>query len=338
MNSAQNSAIATHFELLCNQIHLDKVISVLGVKNIPKKQTLKGRNKKLDNVSKANFLFMELQSRDHAWDVLLDALRIANQSDLADLLSTTAELENLCEIIARKYIKDECETIPQVWEDFVEVTELPFANENLQIVELNDGHTTQIIIEPSDYKYLTKMNNRIFLIEGDPGIGKSTYVNKIALDWANNHPLLNETFNYVLIVSWANITKKNWKNSIIEAFGKKLNPDSLQNLFKSNKVLIILDGYDKKPRKNVLDKITANIDPITGDSISARLLITTRKSHVKDFGDIKNKTWLRILGFDKRSAASFIKVGVLEWAIFVKKGIKNYIAQIYSVQKFNTVT
>ena len=141
-----------------------------------------------------------LQNKDHAWDAFLDALIAANQSYLADLLKASLQLEYsldaaigkrrvegqtvldplyqaLQQQLRQNIIKD-CEIIRQAWEDYLPVTSLALAFQKLQIIGTNGCRTKEISID--SYDYLMDRSQRIFLIEGDPGIGKSTYVNKIA--------------------------------------------------------------------------------------------------------------------------------------------------------------
>ena len=94
MNSAQKSAIQTNLAQLCNEIDVHEVIHILRVKQILTKDTVQRINKESDDKSKVLFLFDLLQSRDDGWEALLDALKEANQSNLAELLINSLPFEN----------------------------------------------------------------------------------------------------------------------------------------------------------------------------------------------------------------------------------------------------
>ena len=124
----------------------------------------------------------------------------------------------------RQYIQEDCEIIRQAWDDYLPVTKLALAFQKLKVIETNGGRTFEKNIDCDDYSYLTDETTRIFIIEGDPGIGKSTYVNKIALDWANGHQMLNETFDFVVTVSWQHLDETNWQNRLFRRLEVKLMP------------------------------------------------------------------------------------------------------------------
>lgn len=344
MNPAQKAAIETNLAKLCDEIDVDEIILILRLNRTLSKRIVQRIQKESNDESRALFLTDYLKTRDDGWTALLDALRQAHQSHLADLLNRCLELESERETAAkepqpnrppeptstifdlkqlqsnlRENIKEDCEIIRQAWHNNLPVTDLTLTYQEIKLTETNGGRTFERNIKCEDYSYLRHPTIRIFLIEGDPGIGKSTYVNKLAMDWANQHPMLNETFDFVLVVSWIKLDERYWKKSIISAFGNEMNEDSLRDLLKSKKSLIILDGYDENPMKQVLQEITSKYDPTTKDRMSMAVLITTRGSHVEDFKKFYNKIWLRILGFDEKSATSFIKVGLLESTIFLKQ-------------------
>lgn len=91
-----------------------------------------------------------------------------------------------------------------------------------------------------------------FLVYGIPGIGKSTFARKIALDWARGKKEILKKFDLLLMIPLRNVCDSTtFRNILIEA---KLFPaedqryiDSLNRyiLDHQDKVLLVLDGFDE---------------------------------------------------------------------------------------------
>ena len=109
----------------------------------------------------------------------------------------------------------------------------------------------------------------IVLVEGSPGMGKTTFCLKIAHDWANKATLQVDSFpqfEVVLLLKCRDI-----HGDIIEAIDTQLLPESKKNakaikkelidyiedFHNQEKVLIILDGLDELPKmsENCVDKL-----------------------------------------------------------------------------------
>ena len=337
MNLEQRSLIDNNCDQLCNDIHHMELLQIFQIKQILSAESIQMINTEPTEKATNLLMFKILKTTDNSWDALLKALIAVKQSYLAEILDKNATQTYLAEMLEnevankklrverhnskvvlnplyqplqkqlRQNIIEDCEIIRQVWHDYLPVTKLALVFQKLQVMETNAGRTLSNNIDSDDYKYLADPSCRIFLIEGDPGIGKSTYVNKIAMDWANQHKLLNETFDFVIKLSCNNL-ENNWRESIVQDFGAETNitANYMCQLLESNRTLIILDGYDENPDKQQLQQVTAKVDSTTGRRMAARLLITTRGTHVNHFINF-DLTWLRILGFDEKSAANFIE-------------------------------
>ena len=112
------------------------------------------------------------------------------------------------------------------------------------------------------------LDDIIVLVEGSPGMGKTTFCLKIAHDWANKATSKDDTFpqfEVVLLLKCRNI-----HGDIIEAIDTQLLPESKTNIeaikdffdyiedfHYQKKVLIILDGLDELPKmsENCVDKL-----------------------------------------------------------------------------------
>ena len=100
-----------------------------------------------------------------------------------------------------------------------------------------------------------------FLIEGDPGIGKTTYCQKLAYHWVTSRKDWNEPFPKIALVLL--LRCHDIKSNLWEAIDEQLLPDDIDkeckgNLFKfiresQFRVLFILDGLDEAADHGAID-------------------------------------------------------------------------------------
>ena len=157
----------------------------------------------------------------------------------------------------------------------------------------------------------------IVLVEGSPGMGKTTFCLKIAHDWANKATLQVDSFpqfEVVLLLKCRDIC-----GDIIEAIDTQLLPESKKNaeaikkelidyiedFHYQEKVLIILDGLDELPKmsESCVDKLLQRkIFPfcyVLATSRQERGIVVRKKV---DFDML-----LQIEGFKKEDAFSYIR-------------------------------
>ena len=106
----------------------------------------------------------------------------------------------------------------------------------------------------------TKGEDVMTLVEGSPGIGKTTFCLKLAHDWANQNTATTFTspsFEFVLLLKCRDID-----GDIMEAIIEQLLPkdieqntkemllDFLRDIHNQERILIILDGLDELPEKS----------------------------------------------------------------------------------------
>ena len=105
-----------------------------------------------------------------------------------------------------------------------------------------------------------------FLIEGDPGIGKTTYCQKLAYYWVTSRKDWNEPFPKIALVLL--LRCHDIKSNLWEAIDEQLLPDDIDkeckgNLFKfiresQFRVLFILDGLDEAADHGAIDVIISH--------------------------------------------------------------------------------
>ncbi|MGZ6298664.1 MAG: NACHT domain-containing protein, partial [Parachlamydiaceae bacterium] len=179
--------------------------------------------------------------------------------------------------------------------------------------------TYETIFEPKEAITLEKLFNldplkeaseKRVVIQGAPGIGKSTLCHHIAYQWAKKE-LFNE-FDYLF---WLPLRRLNTKiypsgqDSLVNYLSKECDLDQtvvedfLNNKNLRKKTLILLDGYDElspeatNPEEGDLYKILEHLKKFPN------VLMTSRPQAISDF---KRVCDLEILGFDNRGIEEYI--------------------------------
>ena len=169
--------------------------------------------------------------------------------------------------------------------------------------------------ELADYKKLFRNldKNRMILIKGNPGIGKTTFSRKMIHDWANNkwtEPELNSIILMFLITlkyidrdqSIENMIKQQHK--CLE-LNKDITTDILTEiLMKCGKeCLVILEGYDEIP-----DNFNKNLQLVVENRSyrNCHFLITSRPNAVESLEDHMSSI-ASIGGFSKENTRKYIE-------------------------------
>jgi len=162
---------------------------------------------------------------------------------------------------------------------------------------------------------LEKGEDVMTLVEGSPGIGKTTFCLKLAYDWANKNTATTFTFlnfDFVLLLKCRDID-----GDIMEAINEQLLPedieektrkkflDFIKDIHNQERILIILDGLDELPQKS-----KHHVDKLLDRRILpfCYVLATSRQ----EIGiEVRNKfafdILLQIEGFTERDAFEYIR-------------------------------
>ncbi|XP_074609102.1 uncharacterized protein LOC141863461 isoform X3 [Acropora palmata] len=147
---------------------------------------------------------------------------------------------------------------PLLWDDAVK---LPLENvyTRLKIVSRWKPGSDTDEVNPCDiFGVLKKDDDPMVLIEGSPGIGKTTFCLKLAYDWANQSSVANfPEFELVLLLKCRDID-----GDLTEAITEQLLPNDisedirktffhfLNDIHNQERILVILDGLDELPEKS----------------------------------------------------------------------------------------
>ena len=149
------------------------------------------------------------------------------------------------------------------------------------------------------------------LIEGDPGMGKTTYSQKLAYDWANKQNEWDASFPEIEVLLL--LRCNDIKSSIWEAIDDQILPEDIdekakETFFKyikenQSKVLLLLDGLDEADpceQDIYLSLVTCKLLSACHVVITARHEVGQKVSRYCD-------TLWEIVGFTKEDSKSFIR-------------------------------
>ena len=165
----------------------------------------------------------------------------------------------------------------------------------------------------TDYCDIFKGNRRKpnpdrILVYGRPGIGKSTFAQKISIDWARGKKEILKKFDLLLIIPLRNVCDSETFHDMLQA--ARVFPAEDQKLTESlysyilehkDKVLLVLDGFDEYSAGTP----SPVFDIWKGDELRECIVILTtrpiRGDEVKRFSDVQ----FQIKGFDTAEIKEF---------------------------------
>ena len=150
---------------------------------------------------------------------------------------------------------------------------------------------------------------RTVLIEGEPGIGKTTYCQKLAYDWANGQETDASfpTIKLLLLLKGRDMSSDIWEAVDDQLLPKDIEEEAKEKFFKyiranQSQVLLVLDGLDEAP---------SNLTKMFSDLVESRelpkcpIILTSRHEGGVNVSKYCN-TLLQIVGFAKENSRSFI--------------------------------
>ena len=148
------------------------------------------------------------------------------------------------------------------------------------------------------------------LIEGQPGMGKTTYCHKIAFNWAKERKG-GESFPDVLLVlllKCKDINFRLWEAIDDQLLPREVNEEEKERFFtfirdNQSKVLLVLDGLDELPRS----ELSIYKEIIQGRVLPESYLVVTARHEVGMTVRECCHTLLEVEGFTKTDAKNFIE-------------------------------
>ena len=224
-------------------------------------------------------------------------------------------MPSIVERIRQLYKRREGRLVPFPWCDELDFnlndifTRLKIVNKEKTRGKLTDDEITNMtaIFRP----HPDCQKPRILLIEGEPGMGKTTYSQKLAYDWANKQDEWDTSFPSIEVLLL--LRCNDVKFGIWEAIDDQLLPDDIDEQAKENffkyirenqaKCLLLLDGLDEADSF----KLDMYYSLVQSKLLPAcHIVITSRHEVGKKVRPYCDALW-EIVGFTKEDAASFIR-------------------------------
>ena len=151
---------------------------------------------------------------------------------------------------------------------------------------------------------------RTVLIEGDPGMGKSTYCQKLAYDWAMKQEEWDESFpeiDFLLLLNCRDIKTDIWEAIDDQILSEDFDKEAKEWFFKfirenQSKVLLVLDGLDEVDSRNVDMYINLLKSKVLAN---CHVVITSRHEAGKMVRRYCDTLW-EIIGFTSEEAKRYI--------------------------------
>ena len=152
---------------------------------------------------------------------------------------------------------------------------------------------------------------RTVLIEGDPGMGKTTYCQKLAYDWATSRKHWDKSFPMIallLLIRCHDIKSNLWQAIDEQLLPEDIDEECKQNFFKfirenQSRVLFVLDGLDEADR----GKIDMFINLAQSKELSkCPFVFTSRHESGMKMSRYCDNRW-EIVGFTEEDAKHFIR-------------------------------
>ena len=152
---------------------------------------------------------------------------------------------------------------------------------------------------------------RTVLIEGDPGMGKSTYCQKLAYDWATKQKELDPSFpdiDVLLLLKCHEVKSSIWKAIDDQILPAEIDDQARECFFKfvrenQSKVLLVLDGLDEMDST----EMKRIYDLVEGKELSGcHVILTSRHEVGRKLRRYCDTLW-EIVGFTEEDANSFIR-------------------------------
>jgi len=142
------------------------------------------------------------------------------------------------------------------------------------IVQISDMFFDQAVLFNDEYiEFFSQFGNKQVLIEGGPGQGKSLYLRKLCLKEGSGNSYIP------IFIEFRNLKYKNkLKDDLMEAIedlGVKLDLTLFDFLAQSEKILLLLDGFDEVPN-NERARVTRELETIARTYPKLRMIISSR--------------------------------------------------------------
>ncbi|XP_074629292.1 NLR family CARD domain-containing protein 4-like isoform X2 [Acropora palmata] len=233
-----------------------------------------------------------------------------SQGQNAAFPKTDREISNVVKFLKKEYNR-RADFSPLLWSKHMKL-QLKEVYTKLRVVSKGEAEGSEIDVDDI-FGSSEEDNDPVVLVEGSPGIGKTTFCLKLAHDWANGAMPRNfPSFKLVFLLKCRDIIK-----DVVEEIFEQLLPEDrkektkealdnfLEDLNNQKQTLIILDGLDELP-----DKSEDHVNKVLGRkklSFCYVLATTRQEKGIYTREQFKFNICLVIEGFSEENSIQYIR-------------------------------
>ncbi|XP_067019573.1 protein NLRC3-like isoform X2 [Acropora muricata] len=228
----------------------------------------------------------------------------------AAIPETDGDISKVAKLLEKEYIR-RADFSPLLWSKGMKL-ELKEVYTRLRVVSKRKARSSEIDLDDI-FGSSEEDNDPLVLVEGSPGIGKTTFCLKLAHDWANGAMPRNfPSFKLVFLLKCRDIIK-----DVVEEIFEQLLPEDLEEKIKEalanfledldnqKQILIILDGLDELP-----EKLEDCVNKVLGRkklSFCYVLATTRQEKGIETREQFKFDSCLAIEGFSEENSFEYIR-------------------------------
>ncbi|XP_067017621.1 uncharacterized protein [Acropora muricata] len=232
------------------------------------------------------------------------------QRQNADIPETDSDISWVVELLGKEY-KRRAKFRPLLWRKGTKL-QLEKVYTKLRVVSKGEAEGSEIGVDDI-FGSSEEYNDPLVLVEGSPGIGKTTFCLKLAHDWAKGESSRNfRIFKLVFLLKC-----RDMNGDIVEDIFEQLLPEDLkektkevlvnflEDLNNQKQILIILDGLDELPKKS-----EDRVNKVLGRKILSLcyVLATTRQEKgISTREKFQFELCLAIEGFNEENSLEYIR-------------------------------
>ena len=226
------------------------------------------------------------------------------------LLSADSDISDVVELLKLEYNR-RADFSPLLWSKRMRL-QLKEVYTKLRVVSKGEAEGSEIDVDDI-FGSSEEDNDRLVLVEGSPGIGKTTFCLKLAHDWANGlMPRNFPSFKLVFLLKCRDII-----TDVVEEIFEQLLPEDLEEKIKKalsnflkklnnqKQILIILDGLDE-----LREKADDRVNKVLGRkklSFCYVLATTRQEKGIYTREQFKFDICLAIGGFSEENSCEYIR-------------------------------
>ena len=226
------------------------------------------------------------------------------------LLSADIDITKVVDALKREYNR-RTEFSPLLWSRGTKL-ELKEVYTRLNVVSRRKAGSSEIDVDDI-FASSEKDNDSLVLVEGSPGIGKTTFCLKLAHDWANGEmsryfPIFKLVFLFECRDMKGDIVEDIFEQLLPEDLGEKTKEafvNFLEDLDNQKQILIILDGLDQLPEKS--EDLVSKVLGREKLSFCYVLATTRQEKGICTREQCKFDSCLAIEGFSEENSFEYIR-------------------------------